>query len=511
MTRRLTALFLALVLALSLSGCWGAEPEPDGFWDEAPPADASETPDSTDRPQVAAFALPYLSGQSLDPITCIDGVQQTVASLLYEGLFVLDGQFEPQPLLCQSYTLDADGLTYTFTLQSGVTFSDGSALSANDVLATYRRAAESERYAARFTNVASMRVSGAALVITLSRADARFPALLDIPIVKAGSENMTVPPGTGPYLFVNDSDGAALIAGGSWWRGKKLPLERITLAAAKDNDTASSLFASYDVHFLFVDPTGTEAVPTSGELQTLDVPTSAMQYLGFNTRHTLLANAAVRTAMSGRIDRENLVSAFLAGHADAAQFPIPPASPLYPKAKTYRTSASDYAAALEGAGLSAAHPRTMTLLVNEENSFKRSVAESICAQLSTDALQITVRALAWNDYLHALESGNFDLYLGEIRLTADWDTSTLLEPAGALNYGAYDSEALLGLFQSFLAGGESASNAYFTVFARETPFAPLLFKSGSVLSSAGLIEGMTPTASVLFYGLENWTFHLSAE
>lgn len=39
MTRRLTALALALVLALSLTGCWEAEPEPDDFWgDELPPA-----------------------------------------------------------------------------------------------------------------------------------------------------------------------------------------------------------------------------------------------------------------------------------------------------------------------------------------------------------------------------------------------------------------------------------------------------------------------------------------
>ena len=40
MTRRLTALALALVLALSLTGCWEAEPEPDDFWgDELPPVD----------------------------------------------------------------------------------------------------------------------------------------------------------------------------------------------------------------------------------------------------------------------------------------------------------------------------------------------------------------------------------------------------------------------------------------------------------------------------------------
>ena len=43
MTRRLTALALALVLALSLTGCWEAEPEPDDFWGDELPPEEQET------------------------------------------------------------------------------------------------------------------------------------------------------------------------------------------------------------------------------------------------------------------------------------------------------------------------------------------------------------------------------------------------------------------------------------------------------------------------------------
>ena len=78
----------------------------------------------------AVFALPYLEGQPLNPLTCPDGVQQTVASLLYEGLFRLDQTFTPQPLLCASYTYDSETLTYKLTLRDGVVFSDGSPLTA---------------------------------------------------------------------------------------------------------------------------------------------------------------------------------------------------------------------------------------------------------------------------------------------------------------------------------------------------------------------------------------------
>ena len=429
MTRRLTALALALVLALSLTGCWEAEPEPDDFWNDDLPSPSEEEP-QREPAQISDFTLSYLSGQTFDPVTCIDGVQQTVGALLYEPLFTLDNSFAPQPVLCEHSSCDAQALTWTFALRSAV-FSDGTALTANDVLATYRRAAESARYGARFANVASMKAQDAhTLIVTLTQANGIFPALLDIPIVKAGTENDLVPLGTGPYVYTTAADGAALTVN-PHWQGSSLPLERIALAAVKDNDTALSRFASRSVHFLCLDPTGTGARTVGGAVESTDVPTAAMQYLGFNLSRTPLNDAAVRRAMSGVIDRGTLVSSLLSGHGTAAQLPIAPLDADYPKTYEYRTTAEEYAAALETAGVTAARPRSLTLLVTKENAFKRAVAESLCAQLTTAALTVTVRELPWGEYAAALEAGSFDLYLGEVRLTADWDASALLDPGGA--------------------------------------------------------------------------------
>ena len=508
MTRRLTALALALVLALSLTGCWEAEPEPDDFWNDDLSSPSEEEP-RREPAQISGFTLPYLSGQTFDPVTCIDGVQQTVGALLYEPLFTLDASFTPQPVLCEHSSCDAQALTWTFALRSAV-FSDGTALTANDVLAAYRRAAESARYGARFANVASMKAQDAhTLIVTLTQANGSFPALLDIPIVKAGTESDLVPLGTGPYVYTTAADGSAALTINAARHGSPLPLERIALAAVKDNDTALSRFASRSVHFLCLDPTGTGARTVGGAVESTDVPTAAMQYLGFNLSRTPLNDAAVRRAMSGVIDRGTLVSSLLSGHGTAAQLPIAPQDADYPKTYEYRTTAEEYAAALEAAGVTAARPRSLTLLVNEENAFKRAVAESLCAQLTTAALTVTVRELPWEDYVAALQGGDFDLYLGEVRLTADWDAGVLLDAGGALNYGGFVSEQLSGLNDAFLLGGNASTERYVKGFAEETPFAPLLFKSKTVLTPSGLVDGMTPTASDPFYGFADWSFHLS--
>ena len=103
MKRRLSALLCALTLALSLSGCWSGDVSDDSsgdFWEETPPVEADTS--STLTP-ITSFALPYLQGVTLDPITCPDGMQQTLGALLYEGLFVLNESFAPQNVLCSRY------------------------------------------------------------------------------------------------------------------------------------------------------------------------------------------------------------------------------------------------------------------------------------------------------------------------------------------------------------------------------------------------------------------------
>ena len=126
--KRLFALLTALLL---LTGCSQLETPPEDEDILFPLEEQADTTEAAALPEV--FSLPYLSTQPLNPLACPDGMQQTVASLLYEGLFHLDTALAPQPVLCASYTYDAEALTYTLTLRPNAVFSDGSPLTAADV------------------------------------------------------------------------------------------------------------------------------------------------------------------------------------------------------------------------------------------------------------------------------------------------------------------------------------------------------------------------------------------
>ena len=421
---------------------------------------------------------------------------------------MLDESFAPQNVLCSRYEHNDDCTSYTFYLRDGVSFSDGSSLTASDVLATLRRAQESERYSARFANVASMRASNGALIVNLTRADSAFPALLDIPIVKSGSEKNTVPLGTGPYLFVTDSDGACLKQNPDWRSDGTLPFERIELRAVKDADTASYLFSSREVHLLSADLTSSTGDLRSADTALTDYATANMIYLGFNTQRAPLSDASLRSALAGAIDRATITTGYLAGHAEAARFPLSPHSSLYPTEMASTLASPDLAAALESAGVTENRPRTVTILVSESDSFKVSIADYLSRTLSTDVLTVSVRSLPWSDYLTALQNGNFDLYLGEVRLTANWDISSLARTGGALNYGRYADAQCNTLLDAFsLNETDQTARALYRYLAQSAPIAPIAFKTASVLTPSSLIDGLNPTVSSPFYGIEGWTVH----
>ena len=143
MRRRL--LPLLLLPCLLLTGCWQ-----DAALTEEEPYPEDLTPQEEEViPLPEALSLPWYNGVTLDPITCPDGAQQTVAALVYEGLYALDPTFTPQPRLCAEAQCNDDATAWTLTLRQDVRFSDGSALRARDVAASLQRAHPQERTALR--------------------------------------------------------------------------------------------------------------------------------------------------------------------------------------------------------------------------------------------------------------------------------------------------------------------------------------------------------------------------
>ena len=123
-------------------------------------------------------------------------------------------------------------------------------------------------------------------------------------------------------------------------------------------------------------------------------------------------------------------------------------------------------------------------------------------------MEVSLNKLPFEDYEAALKAGNFDLYLGEVVLTADFDLSPLVSAAGSLNYGRWqDEQAELLLSAVAAAGGKDREEAAAALLARladQAPIAPIAFKNGSVLTQWGRLSGLSPIRGNVFFQLENW-------
>lgn len=517
MKKRILCLLLTACMLLPLLGCSETDADSDAnkLYEEL--ADYYQQKDSKKPVSISSFALPYLQGLTLDPINCPDGTQQDIGQLLYEGLIRLDPQMAPEAVLAESWEYEPASYIWTIHLRSGVLFSDGTALTADDVVDTLQRAKVSSRYQGRFRQMQSVYADGSeTVVIRLTRANSTFISLLDIPIVKSGTQTQTVPTGTGRYIFVplSGTDGTHLSVNTAWWQGISLPIKRIELYTCKDSDTMSYAFYAREVQLLRCDlsDTASSGAVSSGDYT--DADTTELHYIGFNTAREPFQTPALRQAVSQGIDRAGCVSSFLMGHGIPAQFPISPASALYPSPLANDYNPDRFNTAMAAAGFGSSDPSvSVTLLVNQESQYKVDAAGKIAAALSNSALKVTVAAVPWNEFLARLQSGNFDLYYGEYRMTADWDLTELLSVGGSANYGGYNDQnfAALLLSERTAQGAEHEHTALqlYTYLAEQMPIAPICFVRNSILTTSGAVEGLIPSPTDPFYNLSDWTVHIS--
>lgn len=467
------------------------------------------------------FGVAYTDEARMNPLTTKNKINLELYGLVYEGLFELDESFEPVNILCSSYELS--GNTYRFYLKDGVTFSDGTPLRASDVVYSLRLAMQADSYyASRLTNIASIKAEGnSAVVITVNRYTGNLPRLLDVPIIKSGSDLNKIAIGTGGYvLSVNEHGAYQLTAREGWHMGKNRPYSRIELNKVASVDELIFGFESRDIDVVTVDSTSSDPIQFRGEYEPREYPTTTLQYMGFNMSRTHLANALVRQGIACAIDREATVSQDFAQLADATTLPVHPRSAAYDSEcanslsfsleKALSVFISAGYADTDGDGRLENQNRSelgFRLLVNSENKSRTALARRISQDLAKVGVTVTVDERKWEDYLSALNSGSFDAYIAEVNLSADFDISRLIRTGGALNYGRYsssDTDALLDAFNaSTLRKSDQALNFYKN-FVLQVPIAPILFKKNTHMTHRGAFEQISFTQRNVFYHFYDW-------
>lgn len=509
--RRLAALLSGLSLLLTLSACG------EGPVEESPSPSLSPLPQvsAAPEPTAAEFALGCASASTLHPLKTTDQSNLDVASLVYEGLYELDRTFSALPVLAQSASVSEDGLTWTITLRTDAAFSDGTLLTAGAVASSLRTAMSGGVYAARLSGVSAVAEREGAVVITLTAPNGDLPALLDVPIVL---ENGTDSPlGTGPYVFDNDGENLWLAANPNWWQGRRPLYSTIPIHRTNSLEERVSAFDGGLVTAVTTDFNAANALGYSGTYETHDFPTTNLLFVGFNTSRGACTSAALRTALSRAFDRNSIVASLLSGHGDASALPVSP------KSRQYSQTAAgllDYdleavAALLEDAGYTynekgllvrGRNALSLTLVVNQDSQTKQSIAGYIAQNLESLGVTVTVETLDWNGYTAALAAGQFDLYLGEVKLTNDFDFTSLV--SGQLNYGGYQNAEVSALLYAWKAANgqarTAAAEALFTALADDLPFAPLCFKENSLLVRWGMVDSLSPVVGKPFAGVENW-------
>lgn len=278
---------------------------------------------------------------------------QFVASKIYEGLLTYGADLKPQPGLAKSWTVSPDGLTYTFNLQSGVTWHDGKPFSAADVVFSADKFLRQVHPRVRpILNKYLESVTApnpGTVVFKLKQPFAPFISLF-------GTDNMTIVPahiyegtdfaknpanqhpiGTGPFMFDSWNRGSdiVLVRNPHYWKPGLPYLDKIVFHVIPDAASRSVAFERGDVSMLRggdvdnVDIKRLEAIPGVDNTTKGTEMYSTITSLVMNERKPPFNNTKVRQAVMYALNRNFIVKNIFFGIGKVATGPISSTTMFY--------------------------------------------------------------------------------------------------------------------------------------------------------------------------------------
>lgn len=486
--KRLIAILLCVLL---LCGCNEAPKPYVPTGDALQQGDASVPPTVSQPEGTENISLAWYPDRSMNPFQATDYTNRVLFSLIYQGLFTVDRNYNARPILCDTYNVSADMKTYTFYL-ANASFSDGTAVTAADVVASLKASSGSAWYGSRLQHATSITGYGNAVVIELNTPMENFPILLDIPIVKASQVNTDTPLGTGPYHLV----GSRLRRQAGWWCSAELPVgaEEIPLVTADSSPQIRDSFEFGNIHLVCSDPGALNYVDFRSDYELWDSENGNFLYLVCNKKSKIFSNDAIRAALTHAIDRDSLSDTYYHGFARSATLPASPLSPYYSSslAEDFGYAPQKFQDAVSQAGLT----DNSVILLCSDDPVRVQTAQEIAKMLEAGGLKVTVTASG--NFVADLKKKNYDLYLGQTKLSANMDLSAFFGTNTPLNYGDLSNPSLYALSLEALANSGNYYNLH-KLIMEDAHLCPILFQNYAVYVRRGSISGMSPTRDNVFY------------
>src|SRR5690625_3181254 len=285
--------------------------------------------------------------QSLDPhaVTAVNDFR--ILMNLYDGLVrYADGTLEIEPSLAEAWEVTEDGLTYSFELREGVSFHDGTPLTAEAVKFNFDRMLDEEHpyhdtgpfpLAFFFSAIESVEaVDELTVEFTLEEPYAPFLSNLAYPtglivspaaVEELGEAFGRNPSAPGAYRFEEwaSNQRVVLTRNEDYWGGAP-ELEAVVFRPITDANTrvAEMLSGGLDL-MVEVPPDAMNDFRQADDFQVYEQAGPHLWFLILNMREGPFTEKAARQAVNYAIDKQTLVEDVLQGTADVASGPIAPA------------------------------------------------------------------------------------------------------------------------------------------------------------------------------------------
>ena len=456
--------------------------------------------------------------QQLRPLEPVERDMMSVYDLVYESLVTIDDDYLPQPQLAESWEASANGRTWTFRLRTDVCFSDGTPMTAADVVATIdailaRATSENTTDKGYYQNLAYF-VSSASVkddyTVTIKTPAARpywgLLYALTFPILPASQVNSDNPMGTGPYQVVSFTPGGYLTleANPSWWQ--MMPdIREITFVL---HASQSEVIESYE--YARVDAVFTRAVASSQYKSgttslALDYRTNQLECLLMNHSASLLSSVNVRKAIRYAVNVDKIASSVYMGMVDRTNTPFINGTWMYNSSvdSAYVTDLEAARRLLEEDGWGDSNGDgildklsgdtlihlKLNLFVYEEpdDDVRIAAADMIKEQLAQIGIGVTTTTMKMDTMTEKLVAGSFNLALVSFAMDPCPDYGFMLMSGNTGNYGRYRSTAMTDLckeLRTCMTQSEYQQVLYRIQeqFTEDCPFICMFYRKGTVLT-----------------------------